>query len=46
MINKKYIEFKRYEECITEYKALLKDLTLIKEGENLFIPEFEIVVMI
>jgi len=41
MVNKKDIEFKRYEECVNEYKALLKDLTLIKEGEDLSIVEFE-----
>jgi len=41
MVSKKDIEFKRYEECITEYKDLLKDLTLIKEGKDLSILEFE-----
>lgn len=41
MVNKKDIEFKRYEKCITEYKDLLKDLTLIKEGKDLSILEFE-----
>ena len=41
MVTEKDIEFKRYEECVNEYKELLKDLTSIKEGKDISISEFE-----
>jgi hypothetical protein len=33
-------ELMRYEECVKEYQELLDDLTLIKKGKDLSVPEF------
>ena len=41
MVTEKDIEFKKYEECVNEYKELLEDLTSIKEGNDLSVSEFE-----
>ncbi|WP_048190399.1 hypothetical protein [Methanobacterium sp. SMA-27] len=41
MGTEKDIEFKRYEECVNEYKELLEDLTSIKEGKDRPVSEFE-----
>ena len=41
MVTEKDIEFKKYEECVNEYKKLLEDLTSIKEGNDLYVSEFE-----
>ncbi|MBZ2165458.1 hypothetical protein [Methanobacterium spitsbergense] len=40
MVTEKEIEFKKYEECVNEYKELLEDLTSIKEGNDLPVSEF------
>jgi hypothetical protein len=41
MVTEKDIEFKRYEECVNEYKVLLEDLTSIKDGNILSVSDFE-----
>ena len=41
MVTEKDIEFKKYEECVNEYKELLEDLTSIKEGKDLSVSDFE-----
>jgi hypothetical protein len=41
MVTEKDIEFKKYEECVNEYKELLQDLTSIKEGKDLPVSDFE-----
>ncbi len=41
MVTDKEIEFKKYEECVNEYKELLQDLTSIKEGKDQPVSEFE-----
>ena len=41
MVTEKDIEFKRYDECVNEYKELLDDLRSIKEGKELPVSEFE-----
>lgn len=40
MVFDKEAELMRYEECVKEYQELLDDLTLIKKGKDLSIPEF------
>ena len=41
MVTEKDIEFKKYEECVNEYKELLEGLNSIKEGKDLPVSEFE-----
>ncbi len=40
MVIDKEAELMRYEECVKEYQELLDDLTLIKKGKDLSLPEF------
>lgn len=41
MVTEKDIEFKRYDECVNEYKELLEDLTSIKECKDFSVSDFE-----
>ncbi len=40
MVTEKEAEFIKYEKCVDMYKKLLEELTLIKQGEDLSVPEF------
>jgi hypothetical protein len=40
MVDEREVEYMRYEECVKDYKELLDDLTLIKQGKDLSRDDF------